>query len=150
MKIILLFITLLCVLSASEITGKVVKVADGDTLTILTPKNEQVKIRLDGIDAPESKQAFGQASRKNLADMCAGENAIVQDKGQDKYKRTLGVVTCKKINANEKQIKDGLAWAYVKYGRQYIEIEKKARDKKIGLWQDADPTPPWEFRKLKK
>jgi micrococcal nuclease len=128
-------------------TGKVVRVTDGDTITILTDKKEQIKIRLDGIDAPETKQAYGDASRKNLADICAGESATVKDKGQDRYKRTLGVVYCKNTNANEKQVKDGLAWAYVKYGRQYVELEKEARNSKAGLWADNNPTPPWEWRK---
>jgi micrococcal nuclease len=150
MKIILLLITLLYVLSAGNITGKVVKVSDGDTITILTTDKTQVKIRLHGIDAPEKKQAFGASSQKSLADLCAGKQAQVISKGEDRYKRTLGVVTCQDTEANKKQILDGMAWAYTQYSKDYVKDEQKARSKKTGLWQDTDPVPPWEFRKRKK
>ncbi|MDR2427652.1 MAG: thermonuclease family protein [Endomicrobium sp.] len=108
--------------------GKVVKITDGDTITVLS-NNTQIKVRLNGIDAPESKQAYGQASRKNLADLCAGEIAEIEDKGKDRYKRTLGVVTCKGIEANRKQVQDGYAWAYRKYSK--IILAMKNRQKKI-------------------
>lgn len=150
MKPIFLLIAFLCALSAGEITGKVVKVTDDDTITVLTADNVQVKVRLDGIDASESKQAYGQKSKENLSDLYAGKNASVQDKGQDRYKRALGVVMCEGINVNEKQVTDGYAWAYVKYSKEYIEAEKEAKDAKKGLWQDKNPIAPWDYRTKKK
>jgi endonuclease YncB( thermonuclease family) len=145
MKLIVLLIP--CLIFAFD--GKVVKVTDGDTITVLTNNNTQVKVRLHGIDAPEKKQAYGQVSTKNLSELCAGENAKVEEKGKDRYKRVLGIVTCKGIEANKRQVQDGLAWAYVQYSKDYVEYEQKAKDAKRGLWQDKDPTPPWIWRKKK-
>lgn len=139
---------LLFPLALFALEGKVVKVQDGDTITILTSSNEQVKIRLDGIDAPEHKQAFGTASQKNLAKYCVGEIAHVEEKGKDRYKRVLGVVTCKGINVNRQQVLDGYAWAYVKYSKDYIKEEIEAKKLKKGLWIE-NAVPPWEFRKKK-
>jgi endonuclease YncB( thermonuclease family) len=148
--IIRLFVFLIIPLYLFAINGKVVKITDGDTLTILTDINEQIKIRLHGIDAPEKKQAFGEASRKNLADLCANKTAIIEDKGQDRYKRTLGIVYCDSVNANEKQVQDGYAWAYTQYSKDYIKYEKEAKEAKKGLWQDKSPIAPYNYRKSKK
>jgi endonuclease YncB( thermonuclease family) len=84
----------------------VVKVSDGDTLTVLVAKR-QIRIRLDGIDAPESKQAFGTRSRQSLADVCAAKTAEVVDRGKDRYGRTIGRVTCDGIDANSEQVRYG-------------------------------------------
>lgn len=80
--------------------GKVVKVYDGDTITILTNDKEQVRIRLHGIDAPEKKQDFGNVSQKNLADMCAKETAEIKVKDTDKYGRVVGIVYCRGLETN--------------------------------------------------
>lgn len=150
MKKLLIAIALLMPLTASaaEWTGKVVGVSDGDTLTVLNPQNKPVKIRLVEIDAPEKTQDFGQRSKQSLSDLCFGKAAKVDDHGQDKYQRTLGRVTCDGMDANAEQVRLGMAWAY----RQYLtdpaiaDLEQAAKAQKIGLWADAHPIPPWEFR----
>jgi endonuclease YncB( thermonuclease family) len=100
---------------AGEIVGRVVAIADGDTLTVLDARKRQHKIRLDGIDAPERRQAFGKRSRQSLAELCSGKAAIVQDQGKDRYRRTIGRVTCAGVDANAEQVRRGMAWVYKRY-----------------------------------
>src|SRR3970040_1841997 len=88
----------------ADFTGRVVKVSDGDTLTVLVNK-EQVRVRLDGIDAPERGQAFGKRSRQSLSDLCAAKQAHVAERGKDRYGRTIGVVTCAAVEANSEQVR---------------------------------------------
>lgn len=117
MKLIsLVIIPLLCLnLSANEITGKVIKIADGDTLTILDRSQQQYRIRLSQIDAPEKSQAFGQQSKRSLSGMCFGKNAIVNIEDEDRYGRIVGIVVCNGINANRSQLESGMAWVYDSY-----------------------------------
>nr|DAS72126.1 MAG TPA: nuclease-like protein [Caudoviricetes sp.] len=126
--------------------AKVVKISDGDTITILQNK-EQTKVRLYGIDAPEKKQDYGQRSKQFLASLIAGQAVEVEPKGKDRYKRTLGIVHFKGQDINAQMVLNGYAWAYVKYSRIYVDQEKTARENKRGLWQSSNPTPPWEWRK---
>jgi endonuclease YncB( thermonuclease family) len=117
-------------------------------LTALTADNKQVKIRLVEIDAPEASQNFGQKSKKSLSDICFKKPVVVVEKGKDKYKRTLARLFCYGVDANAEQVKRGMAWAFQKYiTDQNIDLlDKAARKKKVGLWQDPNPIPPWEFR----
>ena len=144
MKSILLLIMLHASLFAFP--AKVVKISDGDTITILQNK-EQTKVRLYGIDAPEKKQDYGQKSRQFLASLIAGQMVEVEPKGKDRYKRTLGIIHFKGQDINAQMVLNGYAWAYVKYSRIYVDQEKTARKNKLGLWQSSDPTPPWQLRK---
>lgn len=136
------------------VRGRVVRIADGDTITVLDSEKHQHKIRLVGIDAPEKKQAFGQVSRQNLARLVFGKNVTVEVRKLDHYRRELGKVVVGDVDANLEQIKAGLAWHYKKYAREqpteeraaYSEAERVARENHIGLWRDANPIPPWEFR----
>jgi len=127
-----LFATLLILFSyslqAATIQGKVVSVSDGDTIKVLDATNTQHKIRLQGIDAPEKTQPFGQKSKiLNGTDVCL------------------------------EQIKLGMAWHYKQYKSDqpkedretYAQAELEARTKTVGIWTDKNPTPPWEFRKQK-
>ncbi len=134
---------------ADTLSGRVVGVADGDTVTLLTEQKEQVKIRLNQIDAPEKAQAFGIASKKSLSDLCFGKPATVESYAKDKYGRIIGELTCDEVNANEAQIELGMAWVYREYSSDeyLIELEAEAKAKAIGLWSDASPIPPWEFRR---
>jgi endonuclease YncB( thermonuclease family) len=140
--------------TANSVSGKVVKIADGDTITILDAQNVQHKVRLQGIDAPERRQAFGQVSRENLGSLVFGKQVKVDYEKLDQYGRLVGKVW---IDGNDEcleQIKAGLAWHYKEYAREqsaadrqrYADAEQDARLKKRGLWQDLDPTPPWDFR----
>ena len=126
--------------------AKVIKISDGDTITILQGK-QQIKVRLFGIDAPELEQPYGKKSKQFLANLIAGEVVEVEPKGKDRYKRTLGIIYYKGQDINAQMVLNGYAWAYVKYSRIYVDQEKAARENKLGLWQSSDPTPPWEWRK---
>ena len=134
---------------ADTITGKVVAVADGDTLTVLNGR-EEVKVRLNAIDAPEKRQPFGTQSKQALSDLCFGQTATIETHGHDRYGRTIGDVTCKNRSANAEQVRNGMAWVYVKYAPKNSTLyaqEKLARGMRAGLWADAAPIPPWDWRK---
>ena len=140
------FLILLYPLFLFAFSAKVIKISDGDTITVLSGK-EQTKIRLYGIDAPEKKQDYGQRSKQFLANLIAGKVVEVEPKGKDRYKRTLGIIHHKGQDINAQMVLNGYAWAYVKYSRIYVNQEKTARENKRGLWQSSNPTPPWVWRK---
>ena len=148
-KPLLALIILSSYLFSLELIGKVVKVSDGDTITILASDKTQHKIRLNDIDAPEKKQAFGNKSKDNLAKYIAGKTVTVEYQKKDKYKRVLGTIYYNNTDINLQQVKDGYAWVYKKYSNNqtYYKAEKLARDKRVGLWIDKNPLEPWEFRK---
>lgn len=137
---------------AEEIVGRVVGIADGDTLTILVSGRNQIKVRLAEIDAPEKSQPFGQRSKQSLSDLCFGKDAVLQKTDTDRYGRTVAKVYCAGVYANAEQIRVGLAWAYRKYlhDQSLLDFENEARVAKRGLWIDSDPVPPWEYRKSKR
>ena len=139
-------------LNAQTIQGKVVRVSDGDTITILDEGKVENKVRLNRIDAPEKKQAFGDASRKYLASMVAGKFVKVEWAKKDKYGRILGDVIVGEVNVNLRMVQGGMAWHFKKFDNTpiYAQAENEARAKKFGLWVDPNPIPPWEFRKAKK
>jgi endonuclease YncB( thermonuclease family) len=132
---------------AETLVGRVVRVADGDTLTLLIDR-KQIKVRLTEIDAPESKQAFGQRSRQSLGDMCAGQDAVVQAAGRDKYGRVLGRVACRGVDANAEQVRRGMAWVFDRYvtDRSLYALQNEARAAQVGLWAGKSPTAPWTWR----
>lgn len=137
----------------ADVTGKVVKIADGDTFTLLTDDNQQVKVRLYGIDCPERSQDFGQVARQKLSDLIFGGKVYVIEKDIDRYKRTIGIVYNQdQINANEAMLQAGLAWHYKTYDKnpEWAQMEENARAQKIGLWSQPNPTPPWDWRKKKR
>jgi endonuclease YncB( thermonuclease family) len=132
----------------AEFTGKVVSVADGDTITVLR-EHEQIKVRLNEIDAPEKAQAFGNRSKQSLSELCFDKTATLADQGKDRYGRTLARVHCEGIDANTEQVRRGMAWVYRKYAPKDSPLyasEDEARAAKRGLWVDAEPVPPWEWR----
>ena len=139
--------------------AKVVRISDGDTVTVLNENNEQVKIRLVGIDTPESRQAFGQKAKDALGAILRGRDVVVLETGKDRYKRTLGFLELlptedqERAIANAEMIRQGFAWHYKAYSGD-LELhyfEQEARAAKIGLWSDSQtPVAPWEWRKQKK
>lgn len=148
-----LFLFIVFVLNATiawseTLEGLVVSVHDGDTVTLLVSGNNQVKIRLAQIDAPESAQAFGQKSRQALAGMVFNKNVKIEKETVDKYGRTVGTIFVGAIDVNREQIKQGMAWAYRQYlhDQSLLQEEEKAKESKIGLWSDPNPIPPWEYR----
>ncbi len=142
--------------SADTLTGKVVKITDGDTLYVLDANSQEHKIRLAGIDAPERKQAYGLASRKHLASIVAGKQVTVEYQKRDRYGRIVGKVLLDGIDACLEQVKAGFAWHYKKYQSEqstedrqlYADVEDKACDERLGLWRENNPNPPWEYRRL--
>lgn len=134
-----------------ETQGKILKVYDGDTITILNNNNEKIRIRLFGLDAPESNQSFGNISTKNLQTLCPIDSiANVKIKDKDKYGRIVGIVFCDGVNVNANQVKNGFAWAYSEYAYRYIPLEMLARIQKKGLWSESNPIKPSDFRKKQK
>lgn len=140
----------------SEVTGKVVKVSDGDTITVLAPGNRQVKVRLYGIDCPERKQAFGQRARQFMAQRTAGENVRVEIMDYDRYGRTVGVVYAENgQNVNRELLSSGMAWVYTQFCKasfcdEWKSVEQNAKKAGVGLWVERRPTPPWEWRKMRR
>ena len=130
----------------------VISVADGDTLTVLCNGSKQVKIRLSEIDAPEKRQPFGNRSMQSLSGMCLQKKAKIKPQTKDRYGRTVARVICDGVDANEEQIRRGMAWVYDKYVRDQnlYSIQNKARTSKIGLWADSKAIKPWEYRRKNK
>jgi endonuclease YncB( thermonuclease family) len=132
----------------ADFTGRVVKIADGDTLTVLVDR-KQIKVRLSDIDAPERKQPFGTRSRQSLSAICGGKSAQVDDRGKDRYGRTLDRVTCASIDANAEQLRRGMAWVYERFAPKdspLYALQLEAQTARRGLWHEPRPVPPWEWR----
>ena len=150
--IIFLFFSLLSL--AEELIGKVIKVSDGDTITVLDSNNQRHKVRLRGIDAPESQQMHGDISTQSLSELVYDKEVLVTWDKKDKYHRILGKVVVDSKDANYEQLKKGLAWYYKQYEKDlsdedkksYTEAEEWARKHTEGLWADLNSIPPWEFR----
>lgn len=140
------FLILLSPLLLFALSGKVVSIHDGDTITILQDK-EQIKVRLFGIDAPELKQPYGKKSKQFLANLIAGEVVEVEENGKDRYKRTIGTFYLNGKDINAQMVENGYAWAYRKFSKKYTAQESKARKQGLGLWRDKEPISPWEWRK---
>jgi len=154
---------------AKTLQGKVVKIADGDTLTILDVRGFKYRVRLAGIDAPERDQYYGKESTIKLRWLVFGKEVTVKYSKYDRYGRILGkvlvepqgdmfclVVHCaRKMDVGLEQINAGTAWHYKRYQNEQYEEDRKlysvaergARKKKIGLWKDKNPTSPWKWRK---
>lgn len=132
--------------NTSDVSGQVVGVSDGDTITVLSKAKKQIRVRLYGIDCPELHQAYGSKAKQYTSQLVFHTNVKVTVRGTDSYGRTLGIVTYDGGDLNQELVASGLAWAYVHYSTKYLPIEKAARSKKIGLWTDNNPMPPWDFR----
>ena len=143
---------------AGTINGRVVSVADGDTVTVLTADKVQHKIRLSGIDAPEKAQAFGHRSKESLSGLVYDKTVTVETEKKDRYGRDVGKMLVNGMDVNLEQVQRGFAWHYKEYEREqssndrklYDLAERAARAARRGLWLDAEPLPPWEFRKTKR
>ncbi len=132
------------------LTGKVVGVTDGDTITVLVAGHDQVKVRLANIDAPEKAQPFGQRSKQALSDLAFGKAIECNQSSLDRYGRTIAVCSVGGTVINLAMVKVGMAWVYRKYAHNvpdYYAAEDEADWQRLGLWSDADPVPPWEWRK---
>ena len=152
---ILLFYLLLLLptyANAATITGKVIKVLDGDTVDILY-NNKPERIRFNGIDAPEKGQPHGQKAKQFVLDLAAQKIVTVNVTDTDRYDRSVGdIILPDGTNLNREVVRAGYAWHYVKYSDDASlgELEKDARKARRGLWQDKDPIAPWDWRKSKR
>jgi len=136
-------------LPVSQFSGKVVSVLDGDTIDVLYNRRAK-RIRLNGIDAPEKGQAFGQKAKQFVSEQAFGKEVTVRTFGLDKYGRTIGDVFLPDGRMlNEELVREGLAWWYREYAPSNVTLEKleaEAREAKRNLWSHKKPVPPWVYR----
>lgn len=134
----------------ADYVGKVVRVIDGDTVAVLT-SGEMKRVRLNGIDAPESKQAFGLKSKQMLIKLVAQKYVLVATDEADRYGRDLGTLILKGQDINAQQVISGMAWAYrykgVAVNPHYVALEQTAAKSGVGLWSESNPITPWSWRK---
>lgn len=156
LKFSLLFLALfwsLPLFATESFSGKVVSVADGDTITVLKDKT-QVKVRLHGVDAPEKAQDFGTVSRTFAADQCLGKEVTVEVTDTDRYGRKVGIVSLPDGKVlNHLLVEAGLAHWYEEYAPKDAtlkRLQEEAKAGKRGLWSRPDAVAPWEFRKKKR
>lgn len=152
---------------AAMLEGRVVHVTDGDSLTVLDDNRRQHKIRLAGIDAPERRQAWGQRATERLAELAKHRHVTVEWRKTDRYRRVIGIVRvapsdcpqCRpEVDVGLVLVGDGYAWHYRAYEgeqspehrRQYRDAEAAARARQAGLWTDAHPTAPWDWRRARR
>lgn len=139
------------------VEGVVRAVYDGDTVLLATREESRLKVRLYGIDAPETKkpdkpgQAYGDISRRTLMSKIMGRRVTAEIVDIDQYKRPVAVIRYAGRDINREMVSEGLAWAYRQYlqgayASEYIGVENLARSHRAGLWKDSNPQPPWEFR----
>lgn len=141
-------------LAATELTGQVIGIADGDTLTLLTPDQRQTKVRLAEIDTPERRQPYGSRAREALADLAFQRRVRVVVEDTDRYGRSVGHVFAGGRNVNAEMVRRGAAWVYDRYNHDagLPALEAEARAARRGLWAlpEAERMPPWEWRRRAK
>lgn len=132
-----------------SITGKVITIIDGDTYDLLTEENQTIRIRMEGIDAPERGMAFYRVSKNYLGELCMAQRVRIVQTDTDRYGR---VVAWSYLpdgrELGHEMIKAGLAWHFKKYNsdEDLSKLEIQARAARIGLWRDTNPVAPWEHR----
>ena len=137
---------------AAAAGDKVVAVKDGDTIVLLQ-NGEQLTVRLYGVDTPEKTQDYGQKARQFTSDLVFGKVVRLIPKNKDRYGRTVGtIILADGRSLNEELVRNGYAWHYKAYSndKNLANLEADARRFKRGLWQDPNPTPPWNYRKGKR
>lgn len=132
-----------------DFTGRVVGVSDGDTIEVMRA-GRAVRVRLQGVDCPESHQAYGTRAKQFTSELAFGKTVAVQVHGTDQYGRILGeVILPDGRSLNRELVRNGYAWWYRRYSDDAVlqQLEEEARRERRGLWRDKNPTPPWEFRR---
>ena len=141
-----------CQLEKPSRCPQVTAVTDGDTIKVLI-NNEEKKIRLESVDAPEKKQPFGTKAKEALGDLIAGKSVVIKETGKDRYGRVLAFIEVDGTNVSEEMIKRGMSWYYIEYGMSlYLALlQDEAMEAKIGLWSGSeDPIAPWDWRKIER
>lgn len=164
-------LSLISLADAATLTGHVVGVTDGDTITVLDENNQTHEVRLSNIDAPETSchqrkpsnsdtctetsQPFGKAAKQSLSAILYDRDVRVNLEHGQSYGRAVGTVYVNTLDANLEQIRKGYAWHYLQYAQrqqdvntfnQYQKAEQAARTNHIGLWKDSNPVAPWDYR----
>jgi len=162
MRVLLVISLLVLVITGDACAGRIVTgvvraVYDGDTVLLATREESRLKIRLYGIDAPETRkpdqpgQSFGDASKRMLMKKIMGRQVSAEIIDVDQYKRVVAVIRSEGRDINREMVAEGMAWAYrqylhAPYASEYIGSESRARSQHAGLWSDTNPLPPWEYR----
>jgi micrococcal nuclease len=149
----ILLLLLSFTLQAKTLTCRVVGITDGDTFSCLTTNNQQIKVRLAEIDAPEHNQPFGKKSRQRLASLIHQRHVKLAITGEDRYHRTLATVyNSQGQNVNLIMVQQGMAWAYRQYLHDvaYLQAEQTARENRRGLWRDHSPVEPHLWRQQRR
>jgi endonuclease YncB( thermonuclease family) len=131
-----------------EFFGIVVGITDGDTLTVMK-ESTPLKVHLNGIDAPESSQAFGQRAKQFLSEICYNQTVHILVRDIDRYGRSVADISLPSGSiVNQMLVQAGFAWHYKAYSKDTVleALEMAARTAKAGLWADKDPIPPWNYR----
>ncbi len=129
-------------------------VSDGDSVTFFDGQGIRYKLRLAGIDAPEAHMPNGQQARQYLASLVLGKEVVAHIAKQDKYGRYIATIALDGADVNMQMLQAGLAWHYTKYAKEqagdgaalYLKAEQTARARAVGLWRDANPIAPWDWR----
>ena len=137
-------------IQAEEFVGRVVSITDGDTLVVLRDK-QQVRIRLHGIDSPERAQPYGTRARQFTGELAHQQDVTVVVRDYDRYGRVVAeIILPDGRNLNHEIVRAGFAWWYRQYARgdeTLEQLEREAREGRLGLWADSAPVPPWEWRR---
>ncbi|HEV8513969.1 MAG TPA: thermonuclease family protein [Cyclobacteriaceae bacterium] len=156
MKFKILALLSFCILTVTNFNGRVTRVMDGDTVEVIH-NGAPERVRLYGIDCPEighqageASQAFGQKAKEFTTEFCRGQEVKIETHDNDKYGRTIGVVTrvSDGLVLNEELLKAGFAWHYKQYDKndKWQQMEDEARQSRKGLWVDSQPMAPWDYR----
>ncbi len=159
--LVLLVCSVSSCLTPRTVEGTVTRVTDGDTLILVTEEGTKLKVRLYGIDAPEIRheevpgQPYGREARDALKELALGRNAMLEIVDIDTHKRMVCIVRVSGVDINREMVRGGFAWAYRRYlsapyASVYIAAEKEARNRRLGLWRQANPDPPWNFKRKRR
>ncbi|WP_231433808.1 MULTISPECIES: thermonuclease family protein [unclassified Chryseobacterium] len=149
-RLFLLSLTFVSFIISAQIKAKVIKISDGDTITVLLEGNIQKKLRLAEVDCPESGQAFSKNAKDFTSAAVFGKEIIFIETDTDRYGRTIAKVYYDDHKyLSEELIKTGLGWWYHYFSKNSNlgKLEQEAQEKKLGLWSDVHAISPWEFRK---
>jgi micrococcal nuclease len=140
-----------CAPAAESYKARVVGISDGDTITVLKPDKTQVKIRLHGIDAPETGQDFGSKAKQLASELAFGKDVTIKPVDTDRYGRAVAeVILPDGRSLNREMVERGMAWWYRHYAPSDVILnraEVSARKVKLGLWSQPNPVPPWDWRR---
>jgi len=150
----LLFISLssLTFAQSQRLTGEVVRIADGDTFTLLDTSKKQIKVRFYGIDCPEKGQDFYQVAKDFVSEHCFRKQVQLDVKHIDRYGRTVAVVYINGMDLNLALLRAGLAWHYLSFdkSKEYADAQRSAQERQLKIWSIRTAIAPWEFRKQQK